>query len=86
MKVYNREWERRTQGRGFDFEATDEQIQTILCSALPDEYGPYTLIGILTVLDGHNFTRTLIEAPVDEFCDLRAKNIWKCFLKEKALS
>jgi hypothetical protein len=60
-------WHRVGRGRVLQFFATDDEIQEWLLSALPPEYGPYTLVGAdLVQIEKKKYIQKGFEFGIDE--------------------
>lgn len=60
------EWRRLGKGRVVEFFATDDEVQTWLIEGLPNEYHPYTLVGVDLVKVGRTYIENGFEFEVRE--------------------
>lgn len=60
------EWRRLGRGRDFQFFATDDEVQDWLLNCLPQEFGPYSLIGADLVKEGKIYVEQAFEFDISE--------------------
>ena len=79
-------WVRQSRGRTFHFELQDSEVQDLLVQCLPTEFGPYTLIGTYLEKVGKLYERRFLETKLDQYLELRKKEIWTIFVKSEKIT
>ena len=79
-------WVRQSRGRTFDFDLQDSEVQDLLMQCLPTEFAPYTLIGSYLEKVGKLYERRFLEAKLDQYLELRKKDISDFFVKSEQLT
>jgi len=64
-------WFRLGRGHGFEFYATDNEVQEWLLTILPAEYAPYRLVGADSIKEGRIYVEHPFSCKVGEFLQCR---------------
>lgn len=80
------DWARYSRGRGIDFYATDEEVESVLKECLLPRYAPYLLVGSSSVKEGAKYIQKPFSFEVEQFSELRRRGEWHFFFRSMKIT